>query len=107
MPVLFFGDLCVEKREVFSDEFSFFFSDFIDCIVVFFAFGVVKNIKLYGFASSLKFLKNTIFEFASAFDSDIMSCDSVHHIQALANVNNLLINLYAIKYYFRTQMVLR
>jgi hypothetical protein len=64
--------------------------------VVFFAFGVVKNIKLYGFASSLKFLKNTIFEFASAFDSDIMSCDPVHHIQALANVNNLLINLYAI-----------
>ena len=80
MPVLFFGDLCVEKREVFSDEFSFFFSDFIDCIVVFFAFGVVKNIKLYGFASSLKFLKNTVFEFASAFDSDIMSGDPVHHI---------------------------
>ncbi len=96
VPVLFFGYLCVEKREVFSDEFSFFFSDFIDCIVVFFAFGVVKNIKLYGFAFSLKFLKNTVFEFASAFDSDIMSCDSVHHIQALANVNNLLINLYAI-----------
>ena len=96
MPVLFFGDLCVEKREVFSDEFSFFFSDFIDCIVVFFTFGVVKNIKLYGFASSLKFLKNTIFEFASAFDSDVMSGDPLHHIQALANVNNLLINLYAI-----------
>ena len=96
VPVLFFGYLCVEKREVFSDEFSYFFSDFIDCIEVIFAFGVVKNIKLYGFTFSLKFLKNTVFEFTSAFDSDIMSCDSVHHIQALANINNLLINLYAI-----------
>jgi hypothetical protein len=64
--------------------------------VVFFAFGVVKNIKLYGFASSLKFLENTVFKFASAFDADVMSGDPLQHVQALANVNNLLINLYAI-----------
>ena len=96
VPVLFFGYLCIEKREVFSDEFSFFFADLVDDVIVFLAFGIVENIKFHSFAFALNFWKDAIFEFAPFFYSNVVGGDSFKHIQTLAYVNDLAIQFYAI-----------
>ena len=91
MPILFFGNLCIQHRPILPKKHTFHKSDFFVNIVAGGRAGIVENIKCYRMPFLLQHRHNTVFLFLAVLNSDIMLCYTLQHIDALPNVNNMVV----------------
>ena len=91
MPVLCFGDLCIQFRSVLSKVYTFHIADLFVNIVAGGRAGIIKNVKPNRMSFALQLRHDTIFFFATILNADIVLGDAFQHIDALTYVNDVVI----------------
>lgn len=79
-----------------ADKLSLFFSYFLfDCRVSCLR-GAIKYIKTYSVPLALHLCQNAVFFAALCFNAYIVLCNTHEHILALADINNIIVDLNAV-----------
>ena len=76
-----------------ADVFALFLPDFHKLVRVSAAFGIIQHIKGYGMPFALRLRHDAVFLFRFHLDTCIVLRDPPQHICALANIDNLIVNL--------------
>ena len=93
VPIFLFWNLRIQDRLVLADVLALFLPNFQKLIGSPSALGAVKNIKANAVSLAPGLCYNAVLPFCFGLDADIVLCNPPQHICALANVNNIAVNL--------------
>ena len=92
MPIIFFGNLCVQDGLILADKLALFLSDLHHLVNSVSAFGVVENIKVYTVSFPLGFCHNAVFLLGACADAYIVLRHPPQHIHTFAYVDDTFVN---------------